>query len=29
MIGTVVFLVVLMVCGYLLWDESDWTRWTK
>jgi len=29
MIGTVLFIVALLVCGYIFWDESDWTRWTK
>lgn len=29
MLGTVIFIVLLLVCGYLFWDESDWTRWMK
>lgn len=29
MLGTIIFIVLLLVCGYLWFSESDWTRWIK
>jgi hypothetical protein len=29
MIGTLIFIIVVLVLGYLLWDSNDWTRYIK
>ena len=29
MIGTVVFVVVILALGCIFFNESDWTRWMK
>jgi hypothetical protein len=29
MIGTAVFIIVLLVCGCIFFNENDWTRWIK
>jgi len=29
MIGTLLFVVIVLVLGYLLFDSNDWTRYIK
>jgi hypothetical protein len=29
MIGTVIFVIVILALGCILFNESDWSRWIK
>lgn len=29
MIGTLLFIVIVLVLGYLLWDANDWSKYIK
>ncbi len=29
MIGTLIFIIVVLVLGCILFNENDWTRWIK
>ena len=29
MIGTAIFIIVILVLGCIFFNESDWTRWMK